>query len=551
MKTTCTIHSNYRTLLDVAGLCSFDDFFNFSDGAVVDRNSKRCVFRIAISDKAHGGERIFYLKLFRKPSFNNYLSALIHYMKPKTEARIEWDNAQQLIAEGFNTIPLAAFGEQTILGFEQRSFFLSEEISDSVAMDIWMESHPAKTQVDRVLHQLAILSAGMHDKGFSYPDLYIKHVFVNTKKIVNGQAWLSFIDLHRLRRKKTLSADERVVDLTAFMFSASPYVSAEQSELFLSTYLKDKQDAQYIRSAIGARLKKLAARRTHTRGVIRRSVDSDSGTLTFNELYYDLFNSYGLTEYAALYDHPTDGLNITDNPGRHVDTFSLIDANAKTRTFYIKKHTMHKNKLFSSAGKKIYASAKSEWRNHLLCERFGINVPEPVVWGVSSDMRSSILITAEIENAVSVESLIGTGFFSDNLSRKDTFIREIANMARSLHRNRYFHKDFYTGHIFVQSCEKESRSFYLLDLQRVNQHKFRYTRWSVKDLAQLNFTALNKEFSLKDRIKFLHYYLRTNKLDPAGRKLFYNIDKKTQRIRKHIPNVMRRKNIHSWYHIQQ
>lgn len=542
MKTTICVHPDYKTFFDDKKLSSFNDFFHIKNGDVVDSNRKRCVFRVAFNNPA----RVFYIKTFHTPSFNNSISSLFYYGKAKSEAQIEWENALLLQAHGFNTIPLAAFGEQTVCGFEKRSFFISEEIKDSIPLDDWLAHNRDYTLMNDLLTFIGLQIKKLHDAGFSYPDLYLKHMFINVNAVKKGDYIFSYLDLHRLRKKKKCSLQERIRDLTAFFFSAEPFLNSGQVDIALTAYTDSHTEKKLLQSKIEERCAKLRSRRSHDKGIITRRVQSDNGMLFINENYYSALHEAGIDTFEALFSHQTDGQNITDNPGRHVDTFSLGSGNA-TSVFYIKKHTPRKRQNTSKSRKEIYNAAREEWRNHLICQRFEVNVPVPVAWGYKSDYSASIMITSEIHNGVSLETVLHESRLTPEL--KEECINQIAFMARALHSRNFFHKDFYAGHIFIQQ-ENGSVKFYLLDLQRLKKHMLSPKRWCVKDLAQLQFTTRFRAITLKDRIDFLHCYLQCSKLDKSGRALFRAIQKKTQKIENHIPKVLKRKNIHSWEHLK-
>ncbi len=67
--------------------------------------------------------------------------------------------------------------------------------------------------------------------------------------------------------------------------------------------------------------------------------------------------------------------------------------------------------------------------------------------------------------------------------------------------------------------------------------RWRRTRWIVKDLAALNFSAPARFVSLTDRVRFLRAYLSCEKLDARGKALARRVGAKTRRMAHHNRSV--------------
>ncbi len=547
MSESVVINPRYKDILSQYGFGSLDSFMKFEDGQIMDKNSKRCVYRLRLKESGSNRYKIFYLKQFHKPSLKNDLLKVLEYGFPRTEAKTEWINARILEEEGFNTIPLAAYGERTVAGFEKISFFLSEEIPNARCIEEWFASSDDKVVRKSVLLSLADTIRNMHRCGLSYPDLYLKHIYVPTKIPTKEAVRFSFLDLHRLRKKRRLSFQDRIRDLAAFCFSALPVLSDEETDLFLQKYLEDQNNRDKWLSALATRLDRIKSRRTHSKGVIARECISSDGTghLFVNERYYDDFIEKGIKAFDDLYTFPVNADKLTDNPGRTVETINFVSRNTRC-TLYIKKHE-------GSTLNVIKERARIEWKSHLICERLGIPVPTLVAWGFSANPVRSCLVTHEIENCLSLEKLIQMGCLPTQFAQRNRLIRQIAQIARTLHTQGYCHKDFYSGHLLIQTkslTDFSKATTYLIDLQRIAPLTVLKWRWRIKDLSQLDFTTQYPEIRLKDRLRFIHEYLGCNKLSTNDRKLVDRIQAKTDRIRRHIPKVLRRKNIDSWEQVR-
>jgi hypothetical protein len=99
-----------------------------------------------------------------------------------------------------------------------------------------------------------------------------------------------------------------------------------------------------------------------------------------------------------------------------------------------------------------------------------------------------------------------------------------------MHRLGFVHRDLYLSHIFFHEGQLAGPKLSLIDLQRVGKPRWRQSRWVVKDLAALNFSAPASLISRADRLRWLVAYLRCASLDAAGRRLAYRVIGKTERI---------------------
>ena len=546
MKDKLEIRSKYKQLFAANGLKSFNDFLLFKKGTIVDKNKKRRVIKFSLRDSQIHENRVFYLKQFHKASFKENIKKLFNIFLPRTEAGTEWSNVKTLSDSGFNSIPLAAYGERTFLGFEKSSFFLSEEIPHSFPLEDWLLHYPDQQHRSKVVEELAVLVEKLHYVNISYPDLYLKHVFIDIVALKEDYIRFVLLDLHRMRKKNKISLNDCVKDLAALVFSSKNILTDEETGIIIKKYLKDKKDKQKWQSALEKRLSKLSQRRSTSKGVlVREMIDQDRpGHLYVNEKYVSGLVKNAVHSFDDIYNFKTEGHKFTDNPGRTVETIVLDN-----ERMFIKKHFPANNKISSKSEKNIIEFARLEWKNHLICANFGINVPVPVLWGYATDPVRAVMVTLEIANSESLENILKNNNLPADFTKRLDFIRKIADVARSLHSNNYCHKDFYTGHILVQSeglMDVSDPVFYLIDLQRVVKMKFLKQRWIVKDLAQLNFTSDYDCISLKDKLRFMRLYFGVKNFSREHRKLIEKILNKTKRMRKHIPKVLKRKNITSW-----
>ena len=80
----------------------------------------------------------------------------------------------------------------------------------------------------------------------------------------------------------------------------------------------------------------------------------------------------------------------------------------------------------------------------------------------------------------------------------------MADVARTMHAAGLHHQDFYLTHLMVPQ-RGPAAPIHVLDLGRVRFQPRLARRWIVKDLAQLNYSAVG--VSASDRLRFLTRYL--------------------------------------------
>jgi len=149
----------------------------------------------------------------------------------------------------------------------------------------------------------------------------------------------------------------------------------------------------------------------------------------------------------------------------------------------------------------------------------GINTPTTIAYGFEKDgffEKRSFILSLEVPGN-SLEKALPPycrDMSQHSSKRKNEFISKLAKFARKFHDTGFRHRDFYLCHIFYNEPE-----FYLIDLTRCFEPKFAKWHYTVKDLAQLYFSAPGSVFAAKDRMRFLLAYLGDKKLDKAGKRL--------------------------------
>lgn len=218
------------------GLESFDDFFDYPDGQIVNRNSRRNVIFMRLG--SDGSQREFYMKRFFDPHLRDILSVWFNFGTICSQAACEWENANILLTNGVDTYRPVCFGEQTRFGLENRSFFVTEKLKGKCLTDYIKENFPniANEQKEKIMMSLAKVIRTLHNAHISLPDLYTWHIFISEDQ---GRYHFAVIDLHRMRRN-THGRYGQIRNLGAFEYSMiDDYFDERLKQTFRDAYMGD------------------------------------------------------------------------------------------------------------------------------------------------------------------------------------------------------------------------------------------------------------------------------------------------------------------------
>lgn len=194
----------------------------------------------------------------------------------------------------------------------------------------------------------------------------------------------------------------------------------------------------------------------------------------------------------------------------------LNNDQAGADTVYIKRY---KRSTWREQSDRIFRQAplrsRGWWEFHLSQNLLAKYVAAPQAVGYAERMLSIL----ERESAVILGAVPGDGtdrvwqkLLADNspltrgLARKE-FIQRLTRFVSAFHQTGFCHRDLYLCHIFVQFSDAGLPEFHLIDLARAFRPRIRRTRWVLKDLSQLDYSARQVGASRVDRMRGLVAYL--------------------------------------------
>jgi len=415
----------------------------------------------------------------------------------------------------------------------------------------------------------------LHDAGYSFPDLYAKHVFLEdaggkTPRVV-------LIDVSRLRR---YTPRRGAADLAALHATTQvPPVRKEDRLLVLRAYLGDRA----AEGDIERLARRIKSRRAGTRRIAGRGRDPhlmparrvappgmvplaeerfstvDGGRLRVNEAFRPALEAAGLSTLDALMAFEG-GETYRVGPGRRTVRAELADPAGAARVVYIKRHDrvpwQTKIRRTLRLGEPI-SMAEHEARNHVRLMDAGIPTVRcaAVGWEFTNGGRSerSCLVTEEVAGAVQAdiycERQFGKGSDRGKTVAKRRLIRALGRLVQQFHANGFIHRDFYLCHVLVRPVGPDDFVLHLIDLQRMMRFRGGVPasprgvpgRWIVKDLAALLFSSWpspatfvrSEVFTNTDRMRFAREYFGTDRLSAAQKALVRRAVRKARRIDLH------------------
>ena len=240
-----------REALVAHKLDSFEALWALELEAVDEPNTERggysTVSRLVLGDSA------YYLKRQR----NHLTRSLRHPLGEPTFAR-ELRNIQRYAKLGIPALQ-AAFFAQRLIGKEQCAILLTR------ALDDWRDLHQmlgvwddlSANRRGAIVTAVGLLAAQLHVCGQLHGCFYPKHIFLRAKS-TGYEACL--IDLEKTRALR-FGRRDRVKDLETLLRRTAGCWSAEDEQLFISSYLgADTPSAEWVKR-LTARRENKAARR--------------------------------------------------------------------------------------------------------------------------------------------------------------------------------------------------------------------------------------------------------------------------------------------------
>lgn len=152
-------------------------------------------------------------------------------------------------------------------------------------------------------------------------------------------------------------------------------------------------------------------------------------------------------------------------------------------------------------------SARNEYVALRAMQSLGLAVPQPAAYGRRGWLPAqleSFLVTHDVGPHESLEDHCRDWReHRPDFAHKRALMLQVADIARRMHTAGICHRDFYLCHILRRQRDDE---LVVIDLHRALVKQRLATRWIIKDLAGLWFSAMEAGLTQRDLLRFLLYY---------------------------------------------
>lgn len=251
----------------------------------------------------------------------------------------------------------------------------------------------------------------------------------------------------------------------------------------------------------------------------------DDGRLTVNAAFAETLRANGLDTFDAIMHGEIGDVAKNLRRDRTTHRVSLTTPDGTAADFYVKRHRPPPLKDYIKPLLNLsrpIVGARNEWLATQYFLQAGIPTTVPVAYGHSGG--ESFLITEGLGDGVKLSQ-----WFDDaDESETAELVDRVAATALRMHTAGLHHQDFYLGHLLLPA--DRDRGLQVLDLGRARKRRRLGTRWIVKDLAQLKYSARNLPEWAVERL-FARYFDSGHRSD--GQHLRRRIDRKATRIARH------------------
>ncbi len=208
-----------------------------------------------------------------------------------------------------------------------------------------------------------------------------------------------------------------------------------------------------------------------------------------------------------------------------------LNVGGRRRIVFVKKHHVRgwRNRLRARLGLPSGPSAaREEAVNIRRLESAAVPCMELAAYGERlrhDGLLESFLMTPQLDGFAPLDDFLRDHFPAtgdEGRAKRDEelgrLIAQVAALARQFHEAGFNHRDLYCCHFFVRPSGPGQFEIRLIDLQRVQQRRWRRRRWLVKDLAQLAYSAPRDRIKCTQKMWFIRQYFGVRKLGPEHKR---------------------------------
>jgi len=569
MNTRFEIEPGYADALRAAGLADFDALFNATpSGPPTSRHKHRETVPIEFDVKGKR-QRFFLKRVFKVPgqhSWRPWLRGKPGYSQPVRE----WDNIRMMREAGLPVMKRVSVGERRKFGIPLQAFILVEDVGIRWTLEDWMvpgfSPPPGVDPAARIAlwHAVGTVMGRIACAGIYGRDFEAKHIYVDRCTDTNEPGFrVALIDVERVELLDggygCFGVTKEFALWTVLFHSLMQpgvYVSDEELAAFQTGCLSidssqlDRDDVQFF-SAMARDDYLPKSNPMGDYSFQRVSNPRSKKWLTSDGMRIDalvkpILEKLGLSSLTAAFSlQPGDQLRKSGLASHRDRTrLATTDVDGNPVHFYMKRYSRpplgeQLRRIWEAGAKR--STARREAKAAELLNRLGVPTMEVVAYG--EEMRAgwecrSFVVTRAVQGE-SLESFArrccADPAIRPNPAMRHQIIRKLALIARIMHENRLYHRDFYLSHVFIDCQTDDGTGLFLIDLARVPICKRAQSdRWRFKDLAALAYSTPAELVSRTDRQRFLRWYLDWKASDgPMNKTFVHRIDRRVVKMANH------------------
>ena len=258
-----SFEENYKDIFESIGISEFDDFYNFQDGNLINKNSRRNVIHMVFD--ILGRKTEFYMKRFHNPHLKDVLHTIVNHGSVCTQASSEYQYAQHLFENGIETYHPVCYGQKTLFGLERKSFFITKKIDGICLTDYITENWESidRNQKENVVLAMGKIARKLHNARISMPCLFVWHLFLLNDALADNRYEFAVIDLHRAKINMIMPCNywRNLGDL--YFSMSEERFDDDLRQILLDAYIAEGHpiDKKILKSRIFNRAKKVRSRR--------------------------------------------------------------------------------------------------------------------------------------------------------------------------------------------------------------------------------------------------------------------------------------------------
>jgi hypothetical protein len=264
----------------------------------------------------------------------------------------------------------------------------------------------------------------------------------------------------------------------------------------------------------------------------------DAGRLRVAARYAPLLRAHGLDTLERLM-RLEGGRRVRAVPGRSTVRIELARADGGAEVFFLKRYEPEYLNLWRRLLRFLgwpgaQDEAQREWEGIQRLRAHGFRTAEPVAWGRERRggvVIRSLVMTAAIPRATAAHEL----WPRLRGAERRALLERLAEWTARFHGAGFAHKDLYLSHFFVASGAQNAPELFCIDLQRLVRPRWLRTRWLVKDLAQLAYSARRAGARRAELLRFYKICFRRRRLEAADRRFIRRVWRRVQRLERRQP----------------